>query len=96
MSTNQPDPVDRQAVAYRDAQPSDWATDAILAGAVVHEPGTGPERTPAEWDTAGWDTGRMEPKTVTEAQALLAARIADPEAPDDHTVAGAYDQLGEA
>jgi hypothetical protein len=40
-----------------------------------------------------WDMGRATPKTVDEAKAALAARIADPTAPDDSTVAGAYDDL---
>ncbi len=86
--------MDRQSEAYREATDSDWAMDPVLAGAVVHEPGTTPERTREEWEAAGWDADRDEPKTTTEAQALLASRIADPEAPDDATVAGAYDQDG--
>lgn len=88
--------MDRQAEAFRDASPGDWATDALLTGAVVHEPDSpDPIASPEEWDDRGWDAGREPPKTLTEAQALLAARIADPDAPDDDTVAGAYDDLGD-
>lgn len=83
--------MDRQADAYRGAGPGDWATDPVLTDSVVHEPGTPPERTPEEWDTVGWDHDRTGPKSLIEAQAMLAARISDPDAPDDDTVAGAYD-----
>jgi hypothetical protein len=86
--------VDRQSDAFRNAQPSDWATDTLLADAVVHEPGSlEPIAAPEDWEDREWDAGRGTPKSLIEAQALLAARIADPEAPDDETVAGAYDQL---
>lgn len=86
--------MDRQSAVFRTAEPSDWATSDVLAGAVVHEPGsTEPIATPEEWDARGWDAGREPPKSLLEAQALLAARIDDPDAPDDETVAGAYDDL---
>lgn len=80
-----------QADAYRTAGPGDWATDPVLAGCVVHDPGTPPDRTPQEWDATGWDAAQTGPKTLIEAQAALAARITDPAAPDDETALGAYD-----
>ena len=47
--------ADRQADAYRGAEPSDWATDALLADAVVHEPDSAePIATPEEWHARGW------------------------------------------
>jgi hypothetical protein len=68
--------------------------DPVLAGCVVHEPGTAPDKSPEEWDTTGWDAGRVGPKSLDEARAALADRIADPTAPDDTTVAGVYDETG--
>jgi hypothetical protein len=86
---------DLQRRAYSDASESDWAREAeLLAGATIHLPGdpdAPPIRTPEEWE--GWDTDRQSPKTVAEAQAALAGRIADPDAPDTEAVAGAYDDL---
>lgn len=82
--------MDRQTDAYQGADHSDWATDPVLAGCVVHDPSSPPDRTPEDWD--GWDFGRVGPKSLIEAQAALATRIADPDAPDDDTVASAYDR----
>lgn len=65
---------------------------AFLDDAVVHEPGdTTPIRTPEEWDAAGWDADRQSPKTLDEARAALAARIAAHDSPDTEADAGAYD-----
>jgi hypothetical protein len=90
---------DPQREAFAGASPADWAWEAaMLKGAFVHEPGVDsgdPILTPEEWDAAGWDGERRGPKTVTEARAALAARIADPDAPDTDAVAGAYDGLGD-
>lgn len=88
---------DLQRLAYTDAQESDWGRAAeLLEGAVFHLPGdpdAPPIRTPEEWDDEGWDSGRLPPKTVAEARAALARRIAAPDAPDTEAVAGAYDEL---
>jgi hypothetical protein len=64
------------------------------AKSVVHEPGdTTPIKTPQEWDAEGWDADRQQPKTLDEARAALAARIAARNAPDTDADAGAYDAL---
>lgn len=96
MTRPQDDPQRR---VFADAGESDWDREAeLLEGAVVHVPGdpdAPPIRTPEEWHAEGWDTERQPPKTVAEAQAALAGRIADPNAPDTAVVVGAYDELGE-
>ncbi|HET9139230.1 hypothetical protein [Actinophytocola sp.] len=60
---------------------------------IYHDGDPRPIRTPEEWEAAGWDAGREPPKTLAEARAALAARIADPNAPDDESLAGVYDDL---
>ncbi|MFD5089308.1 hypothetical protein ACFWMR_01810 [Amycolatopsis thailandensis] len=90
---------DPQRAAFVGASSEDWAAQAaLLEGAVVHDPSdpdAAPIRTREEWDAEGWDAERQPPKTVAEAQAALAGRIADPNAPDTAVVAGAYDELEE-
>ena len=67
---------------------------SLLAGAVGYQPGdSAPIKTPEEWNAEGWDAGRQDPKTLDEARAGLAARIADPRAPDTEAESGAYDGL---
>lgn len=86
--------TDPQREAFTGADESDWARESdLLASAVVHEPGdlTG-VREPDEWHVDGWDADRQPPKTLDEARAALAARIADPEAPDTDDQAHAYDE----
>jgi hypothetical protein len=62
--------------------------------AVVYEPGdTTPIKSPEEWDAEGWDAGRQSPKTLDEARAALAARIAAHDSADTEADAGAYDAL---
>ncbi|UOZ07556.1 hypothetical protein [Amycolatopsis sp. WQ 127309] len=62
--------------------------------AVVYEPGdTTPIKTPEEWAAEGWDSGRQNPKTLDEARAALAARIAAHDSPDTEADSGAYDAL---
>lgn len=84
--------MDRQGEVFRDATETDWATGAVLEGAVRHEPGS-EGLSPEEWEALGWDDGREGPKTLDQARVALAGRIADPAAPDDDTVAHAYDDL---
>ncbi len=85
---------DAQRRAFTDARTEDWR--AIPPLGTIHEPddpAAAPIRTPEEWDAAGWDADRDGPKEVDEARAALAARIANPHAPDTAAVAGAYDGL---
>jgi hypothetical protein len=92
------EPNDPQHAAFADSDESDWAkSEELLAGAIVHEPddpGDTPVRTPEEWDEEGWDAERQPPKTIEDARQALAGRIADPEAPDDASHAGAYGEPG--
>lgn len=86
--------MDRQSEAYRLATEADWA-GANLAECDVYPDGDErPIRTPDYHEARYWDRARGEPKTLAEARAALAARIADPTAPDDASVAHAYDELG--
>ncbi|MGH3989312.1 MAG: hypothetical protein ACRDTZ_18680 [Pseudonocardiaceae bacterium] len=91
---------DPQSVAYREATDTDrWDGDlpALVAdgGAVYHEPLTripAEVRLPGDYEAEdGWDTERENPKTLEQARAALAARIADPTAPDTDAHSGAYD-----
>lgn len=79
---------DAQHAEFAEAGESDWARSAVLMeDAVVHEPGD-PETimTPEEWDAAGWDNERQQPKTLDEANGALAQRLAMPEAPDNEVI----------
>lgn len=78
--------MDRQSEAFRQAGPDDWAPDLEPNTA-----GAGRVLTPEEWDDLAWDHGREEPKSLDDAREALAARVADPAAPDDD--ASAYDEL---
>jgi hypothetical protein len=86
---------DPQRAAYTDADETDWAHQAtLLEGCVVHEPGDLTDvREPDEWHAEGWDANRQPPKTLDEAKAALAARVADPDAPDTVDHLHAYDDL---
>lgn len=94
-----PDLLDRQSQAFR----SNAATvpdDLLHAQAeAVHAPlGTSatavPLRLPEDYEAEQWDAGRDGPKSLDEARVALAARIADPDAPDGDEVRGAYDEEG--
>jgi hypothetical protein len=62
--------------------------------AIVHEPGDiTPIKTPEEWAAEGWDADRQQPKTLDEARAALAARIAAHDSADTEADSGAYDVL---
>lgn len=91
--------TDPQSRAFRDAADADrWDDDidtlVAVHGAARHPPTTDVSqiRLPDDYEAAGWDAGREGPKTPTEARAALAARIADPAAPDTDAEAGAYDE----
>lgn len=85
--------MDRQSEAYRLASEADWA-GVNLAEADIYDDGDErPIRTPEEFESAEWDSGRESPKTIEEAREALVNRIADPNAPDDETDAHAYDDL---
>lgn len=86
--------MDRQSAAFRESGPEDWSSAADQSGCVRYSPDDNtPVRSPEEWEAANWDTGCEAPKTIDEARAALAARIADSHAPDGDEVAGAYDDL---
>jgi hypothetical protein len=87
-------PIDRQSEAYRHATEADWAGVDLTECAVYRDDDPEPIRTPEDHEQAEWDANRKNPKTVEEARRALAARIADPAAPDDESVASAYDEEG--
>lgn len=85
--------MDRHSEAYRHATEADWAGVNLAECIVYQDDDPQPISTPEDHERARWDAGRDAPKTVAEARAALAARIADPAAPDDESMAGAYDDL---
>jgi hypothetical protein len=90
-------PGDRQSQAFREAGPADrWDGDVLALGARVHMPQRHAVNLvlPEHYEQGrGWDQMREPPKTLEQARALLAERIADPGAPDSEADAGAYDGL---
>ncbi|HTF54636.1 MAG TPA: hypothetical protein VK735_44950 [Pseudonocardia sp.] len=96
------DQSDTQSRAFRGMTEADRVGDAEIrahASAVHHPPDNLNDllavlTLPDEYDADGWDSAALQPKTTGEARAALAARIADPNAPDNATHARAYDQLG--
>lgn len=94
--------MDPQSRAFREATAGDcWdgnLVELLRAGGEYHEAvtDTAQIRLPEDYEAgAGWDAGRERPKTVVEAREALAARIADPRAPDTEDEAGSYDDLGD-
>jgi hypothetical protein len=87
--------LDAQSRAYREMYPHERYGDIELAAHAEAEHGAATSldgiRLPDDWEADLWDAGRGTAKTVEEARAALAARIADLTAPDDETTATAYD-----
>lgn len=87
-------PSDRQSQAFREAGPADrWDGDVLALGARVHMPVDSVEHLvlPEHYEQGrGWDQHREPPKTLEQARAMLAERIADPRAPDSDAEAEAY------
>jgi hypothetical protein len=86
---------DAQRRAFTDSGPTDWAAAGDDFHVFVHDPDdpAAPIRTPEEWNADSWDEDRQGAKSLDDARAALADRIADPHAPDTAAVAGAYDEL---
>lgn len=95
MSSPSPYPPDAHGRLYREMFPHERYSDMELpAHAEQAHPAAASLdgiRLPDDYEADMWDVGRGEPKTVDEARAALAARIADPNAPDGDEAAGAYD-----
>lgn len=89
---------DSQGRAFREMEPLDRYGDIELGAhaEAEHPPATSLDgiKLPDEYEAELWDAGRETPKTLDEARQALASRIADPAAPDDESVRGAYDSLG--
>lgn len=85
--------MDRQSAAYRHATEADWAGVDPAEWVVYRDGDPRPISSPEHHEKANWDAGREPPKTPEEARAALAKRIADPRAPDDESMADAYDNL---
>lgn len=88
--------TDPQARIFRESTPDEWHEAAL----VDHPDATlddlepdGSRRTVDEYERDGWDAERAGPKTLAQARENLAARIADPSAPDTPAELGAYDDL---
>lgn len=85
--------TDPQSQVFREATQDDWTEVELLD----HPDGTlddlepAPVKTVDQYESEGWDAERVEPKTIDEARDNLAARIADPHAPDTENETGAYD-----
>lgn len=88
---------DAQGRAFREAGDADHWDDNI--DAMVEQGGTfyDPIESVDDIDlpdvvhATEWDADRLPPKTLEEAKAALAHRIADPAAPDGPESEGAYD-----
>lgn len=89
--------MDRQSAAFREATPADRVLDDQLLdhAEAVHHPLDDPAvlRSVDDYEADEWDAERIGPKSAEDARRELAARIADPSAPDGDDVAGAYDGL---
>lgn len=87
--------ADRQHAVFADADPADLVTDDAVAA--MYDSGELRDTTAGtvipveEHEAAEWDADRTGAKTPEEAAQALAARVADPSAPD--TDAAAYDGL---
>lgn len=85
--------MDKQSVTYRDASEADWA-GVDLDECVVYtsdDENVEPIKSAEYYDTSGWDNDRLPIKTMIEARSILAARIADPDAPETSDDEDAYD-----
>jgi hypothetical protein len=71
--------MDMQSRAFREASFTDWSAVTGLE----RVPDAQRIVAPDEWDALRWDGARGVPKGVDEARQALAARVADPQAPDD-------------
>jgi hypothetical protein len=93
--------LDRQSAAFREMHASERVSDEELAAYAerIHPAPTSvlalldELALPEDYEAQQWDVGRGAPKTVTEAKSALRERISDPYAPDETSVAGAYDGL---
>lgn len=85
--------MDRQSAAYRHATEADWAGVNLAECEVYPDGDERPIRTPEDHEADNWDADREGPKSLAEAQAALAGRIANPSAPDGDEVVGVYDDL---
>ena len=93
-----PELMDPQAAAFRNSTVADWIDDermqAMFAtGELTRwEPDDpAPIRRPEQWEADGWDSDREPARTPAQAREALAARIADPAAPDSEAESNAYD-----
>ena len=87
--------TDPQSRIFRDATRDEWdeveLVDNEHATLDDLEPDDATRKTVDEYEAEGWDAERSGPKTLDEAREILAARIADPSAPETDAEAGAYD-----
>jgi len=86
--------TDPQSSVFRDAPPSAWDETPLLGHPNLTLTDLDPlaQYSREDYETAGWDAERAGPKTIDQARQNLAARIADPHAPDTADEVGAYDE----
>lgn len=89
-------PLDAQSRAFRENPIPVLDHEIPELAERIHDGGAHPGAllSPDDWEAVSWDSGREGPKTLDEARAALAARIADPTAPDGAEALGAYNDLG--
>lgn len=87
--------TDPQTRIFRDATADQWQESALVdhPDATLDDLEPGVRRSVDEHEADGWDSERAGPKTLDMARENLAARIADPDAPDGPAEFGAYDDL---
>lgn len=85
--------MDRQSEAFRLATEADWFGIDLNEAEIYEDGDERPILPPEVFEAGAWDEEREPPKTLAEARAALATRIADPNAPDDESDSGAYDDL---
>ncbi len=92
-----PELMDPQAAAFRNSTVVDWIDDErmqamIATGELTHRAPDDPApiRRPEQWEADGWDRDGEPAKTPAQAREVLAARIADPAAPDSEAESNAY------
>jgi hypothetical protein len=88
-------PTDSQTLAFTEAEPRELLTDqqlsVLLSCGDLCDTTDQPVVDVSFYEQDWWDRDRSWPKSLVEAKAALAARVADPSAPDQD--ATAYDGL---
>ncbi len=91
------DMTDPQSRIFHESTPDEWDETTLLDkpdGTLDDlEPDDATRKTVDDHEADGWDAERAGPKSLEQARENLAARIADPSAPDTDGEYTAYDEL---